>query len=387
MDDAAIAADLRGYLTDMIAIPSMYPPGNTRSICEYAAERFRSAGYRVAAHEHRAPIQNILAEIGEGRPVLAFNAHIDTVDAGDAAAWESDPYTAAERNGNIHGLGANNCKASAALYLWLAGEIARRGGPGLGKLVFALTGDEERLGPEGTLFLKEHGLLAPDVLVLGGPTENQLITEERGVLWVRVRTKGRAAHGGDPDAGDNAIFRMIRMLEHLRLTLSPALASRRTGEKRSTMNIGLIHGGDNVNVVPAVCEAMIDRRLLPGESVEHGFDEIRAILSEAGEPDESYSIERVTGTNGFSAATDGPAISALAEAVAERTGAAPRFLNALAVSDGRYFANEGIEIVTFGPGDGATSHAPNEFVPLDQMVDAAHILRGFVQRYMGGQSV
>jgi len=382
-----VATELRRYLADMIAIPSTYPPGDTRAICEYAAERFRAAGFRVAAHEHRAPIQNILAESGEGRPILAFNAHIDTVDVGDAAAWDSEPFVATERDGNIHGLGANNCKASAAIYLWLAGEIARLGGPTLGKLVFVFAGDEERLGPDGTLFLKEHGLLAPDVLVLGGPTENHLITEERGVLWVRLRTRGRAAHGGDPDAGDNAIFRMIRMLEYLRLTLSPALASRRAGEKRSTMNIGLIKGGDNVNVVPAVCEAMIDRRLLPGENVDDGFDEIRTILAGAGEPDDSFSIERVTGTNGFSAPKDGPAISALAAAVASRTGSAPRFLNALAVSDGRFFANDNIEIVTFGPGDGTTSHAPNEFVPLDQMVDAALILRDFVCRYLGVQSV
>jgi len=73
--------------------------------------------------------------------------------------------------------------------------------------------------------------------------------------------------------------------------------------------------------------------------------------------------------------------------VASRTGSAPRFLNALAVSDGRFFANDNIEIVTFGPGDGTTSHAPNEFVPLDQMVDAALILRDFVCRYLGVQSV
>ena len=58
-------------------------------------------------------------------------------------------------------------------------------------------------------------------------------------------------------------------------------------------------------------------------------------------------------------------------------------LNALAVSDGRFFARDGIEIVNFGPGDGNASHAANEFVPLAEMVDAALILRAFVERTLG----
>ena len=152
--------------------------------------------------------------------------------------------------GRIYGLGANNCKGSAAVHLWLAGEIAHLGGPARGSLVFVLAGDEERLGPEGTAFLREEGIIEPDALVLGAPTENQIIIEERGVLWLEIETTGRAAHGGDPAAGDNAILRMMRLVERLRTELGPALATRRRGEKVSTMNVGTIHGGENPNVVP-----------------------------------------------------------------------------------------------------------------------------------------
>ena len=127
----------------------------------------------------------------------------------------------------------------------------------------------------------------------------------------------------------------------------------------------------------------LDRRLLPDERVEAAVAEMEAVLAGAGEPAGSYAVRRLAGTDGFSAPLDGPHVSALAAAIEERQGHPPAVLNALAVSDGRFFARDGIEIVNFGPGDGTTSHAANEFVPLAEMVDAALILRAFVERTLG----
>lgn len=378
-----LAETLQAILAELIAIPSTTPPGDTRAICAAAAARLKAAGCRVALPTRTPPITNLVARLGDGTPCVVFNAHIDTVGPGDRGAWRTDPFAATVAEGRIHGLGANNCKGSAAVHLWLAAEAAERGGPARGSLVFVLAGDEERLGPEGTAFLREKTLIEPDLLVLGAPTGNQLVVEERGVLWLEIEAVGRAAHGGDPAAGDNAILRMMRLIERLQVGLGPALAGRRSGGKVSTMNLGAIHAGETPNVVPDRCIARIDRRLLPNESVEDAAAEIEAVLQDAGEPPESYSVKRLVGTNGFSAPRDGPGIAALAAAIEARLGRPPDYLDALAVSDGRFFAGDGIEIVNFGPGDGATSHAANEYVPLDQMVDAAVILRDFVERFLG----
>ena len=381
--EGAVAESLHALLAELIALPSVTPPGDTRAICAAAAEHFSAAGYAVSTPMRTPPIANLVARLGKGPPSLVFNAHIDTVGTGDRTAWRTDPFAATLVDGRIYGLGANNCKGSAAVHLWLAQEVARCGGPERGSLMFVLAGDEERLGPEGTAFLREEGLIEPDVLVLGSPTGNQLIIEERGILWLEIEAAGRAAHGGDPAAGDNAILRMMRLLERLRAELTPALAARRRGEKASTMNIGTIHGGENPNVVPDRCTARIDRRLLPGESVDAAVTEMEDILAGAGEPAGSYAVRRVVGTEGFSAPPDGPCVSALAAAIEERLGRPPAVLNALAASDGRFFARDGIEIVNFGPGDGAVSHAANEYVPLAEMVDAALILRSVVERTLG----
>ena len=382
-NEKSVAESLHTLLAELIAIPSVTPPGDTQAICEAAGEHFKAAGYEVSMPMRTPPIANLVARLGEGSPCVVFNSHIDTVGTGDRAAWRTDPFAATLEKGRIYGLGANNCKGSAAVHLWLADEIARRGGPRLGSVVFVLAGDEERLGPEGTAFLREEGLIEPDALVLGSPTENQIIIEERGILWVEIETAGRAAHGGDPPAGDNAILRMMRLLERLQAELAPRLATRRSGEKVSTMNIGTIHAGENPNVVPDRCTLLIDRRLLPEESVDTAFAEIEALVAGAGEPKGTCAVRRLVGTDGFSAPLDGPHVSALVAAIEERLGRPPAVLNALAASDGRFFARDGIEIVNFGPGDGAVSHAANEFVPLTEMVDAALILRAFIERTLG----
>ena len=381
--EAKLIRDLTKILGDLIGIPSTYPTGDTRKICAYIRDRFECAGY-ICETKSRAPsVDNVVARVGSGAPQFGLNCHIDTVDVGDAGDWLSDPFEAVTRAGAVYGLGANNCKGSTALHVWLGEEIMRRGGPKRGEVVFTFTGDEERLGPNGMCFLRESGALRPDFLLVGGPTKNELIAEERGVLWLRITVKGRAAHAGDPLAGDNAILRMMRLVDHLRQVLEPRLEKRISGEKRSTMNIGRVQGGRNVNVVPSSCWLEIDRRLLPEEDVRAAYDEMVAILADANEPTESFSTEFLTGTNGFSPKNDGPGIAALSAAIEAHHGIVPNFVNALAVSEGRYFADDEIEICNFCPGDGATSHAANEHVPLDQMVDAALILRDTVDRYLG----
>ena len=137
-------------------------------------------------------IDNVVARSGNGAPCLALNCHIDTVDAGERADWRTDPFQAVLEDGVIYGLGANNCKGSTALHIWLGEEIMRAGGLQRGEIIFTFTGDEERLGPDGMAYLRESGALKPDIMLVGGPTGNHLITEERGVLWLRVTRSDEA---------------------------------------------------------------------------------------------------------------------------------------------------------------------------------------------------
>src|SRR5579864_5394381 len=346
-----LSSDLVSILSDLIALPSPYPPGTSVEICAYAARRLRKAGYKVEIATHKKGVDNVVARMkGKAKgPVIAFNAHVDTVGVGERANWKSDPYKALVKGGLVHGLGAGNCKGSMAVQLWLAEEIARRGGPKKGELIFSFVADEENLGPDGMEYLRKSGKVRPDALILGAQTENNLIVAERGVMWARITTKGRAAHAGNPAAGDNAILRMMRLAGALSSYYAAALPTRTSGAMKSTVNVGMFHGGHNTNVVPSACTVEVDRRLLPDEKVQDAFAELKKVVDAVGEPKSLYKVEFLTGTNGFFAPENGLAVAAFEAVVKSKTGRKVKFLNATGVSDGRYYADDNIEIINFGP--------------------------------------
>ena len=377
-------SELVAILSDLIALPSPYPPGTSVEIAAYTAKRLKKAGYKVEVASKVKGVDNVVARMkGKARgPVIAFNAHVDTVGVGERANWKSDPYKALVKGGLVYGLGAGNCKGSMAVQIWLAEEIARRGGPAKGELIFTFVADEENLGPNGMEHLRQSGKVRPDALILGAQTENNLIVAERGVMWARITTKGRAAHAGNPAAGDNAILRMMRLVGALQSYYDKALARRVSGAMKSTVNIGMFHGGHNTNVVPSACTVEIDRRLLPDEKVKDAFKELKRVVDGVGEPKAMVEVEFLTGTNGFFAPENGAAVAAFEAAVKTHSRRKVKFLNATGVSDGRYYADDGIEIINFGPGSGVQGHAANESVPIAEMVDAAEIQLDVVKRLL-----
>ncbi len=383
MTDAARRDRILGYLEDLVAFPTAYPPGHSTDICAYLAEKLEARGYETGVHANVPGMDNVVARLGSGKPSLVFNVHIDTVDAGDPALWSSPPHEATVRGDSVFGLGAANCKGSGAVQLWLAEEIARRGGPALGEVVFTYVTDEESLGPNGMAFLRDQGIVRPDMLLLGAPTDNAMVVSERGVLWVEVTTTGKAAHAGQPEDGDNAILRMLRVLSRCDAEMGKRLADRRRGGMHSTINVGTLSGGRNANVVPSECRAVIDRRLLPEETVDEAFEELDAILRDGDEPVGSVTVERLRGTNGFEGDLDGEMLTALRQSIEAVTGAPAAIGGAIGVSDGRYFADDRLEIVNFGPGVGSEGHAIDESVTFESLDTSARVLERLVGDLLG----
>ncbi|MEL7044913.1 MAG: ArgE/DapE family deacylase [Pseudomonadota bacterium] len=375
--------DVLDWLRALVAIPTAYPPGDTTEMAAYLYEELSSMGYATEIHTGGPGLDNVVARLGRGSPCLVFNVHVDNVDAGDLTLWETPPLEATRRGDRVYGLGAANCKGSGAVQLWLAREIARRGGPAKGEVVFTFVADEESLGDKGTKFLADSGVIQPDMLFLGAPTDNSVTNSERGVLWVELEATGSPAHAGQPDDGDNAILRMLRVAAHIDRELSARLKERCVDDMQSTVNLGLIRGGRNCNVVPSQCTAQLDRRLLPEERVEDAFREICDLVAESGEPEGSVEARFLLGTNGFRSAVDGPMIATLASTIAHVSGAGPAFTSGIGVSDGRHFAERGIEIVNFGPGEGAEGHASNESVSFQSLRQSVAILDGMFGSLLG----
>jgi len=107
--------------------------------------------------------------------------------------------------------------------------------------------------------------------------------------------------------------------------------------------------------------------------VDTALAELQAALAAVGEPQGTWKLEFITGSNGFAAAPDARVVGAFADACRRRTGAQPGFIVPIGASDARYFADAGIEILVTGPGDDKDGHAANESIAIGEMVDAARI--------------
>ena len=145
--DRPISEALHSLLAELIAIPSVTPPGDTQAICEAAGEHFRSAGYEVSMPMRTPPIANLVARLGEGSPCVVFNSHIDTVGTGDRAAWAHRPLRRDAGEGphqragsqQLQGLGGGSpvaCRRGRAAGRARAGQRGlrarrRRGAPGI----------------------------------------------------------------------------------------------------------------------------------------------------------------------------------------------------------------------------------------------------------------
>jgi succinyl-diaminopimelate desuccinylase len=112
-----VVTDLVETLATLVAIPSPNPPGVTREICAYIAERLAPLGYAMSIASEEPGCDNLIASLGAGAPHLVFNVHLDTVGVGDRQGWSSEPMSLTRDGDSLFGLGACNAKGCAAVHI------------------------------------------------------------------------------------------------------------------------------------------------------------------------------------------------------------------------------------------------------------------------------
>jgi acetylornithine deacetylase/succinyl-diaminopimelate desuccinylase len=369
-------------LTDLVRTPSH--PGVPRQ--EEAVVRVLSGW--LAAHG----IASEISEVAPGRPNLLARVagrdagrrlvlcgHTDTVplNVGD----EGVGFRAEVRDGRLFGRGACDMKGALAAMAATLVSLAATGGPARGELVLAAVADEE-MESRGAEALVASGFRA-DGAIVGEPTQNHLALGHRGLEWLEISFTGKAAHGGTPEAGINAIVAASRFLVLVEERLKPALAKRAhplIGPP--TINAGTIAGGDQPSTVAGACAVRVDRRTVPGESYGSVVAELEALVVEvAGAvPGIRASIARVPG--GMLAlehlptvlGEDHPLARTVAAACGAERGRRDEPASFPAWTDASLLANfAGIPCVILGPGDLALAHSPAESVPLAEVREAARI--------------
>lgn len=294
------------FLCEFVRAKSPNPPGDTTLAAAHII-RFleaRQLPYRVIAPQPSMP--NIVGTF-EGRAPgrhLVLNGHIDVFPADEVnERWTYGPWSGAIADGKIYGRGVADMKAGTSASIFTYAYLYRIRQHLKGRLTLTAVSDEETFGPWGARYLMEHHPEVHGDCLLNGEPSSPLTIRfgEKGPLWLRFTTRTRGAHGAYTHLSPSATKIAARLIVDLEAltTLQPsvpieiadALAgaaaaideAQGPGAKdivqRVTVNIGLIQGGQKVNMVPGTCWFEADVRLPPGMSKETVLAKVREILA------------------------------------------------------------------------------------------------------------
>jgi acetylornithine deacetylase/succinyl-diaminopimelate desuccinylase-like protein len=385
------------FLAELVKVPSDNPPGDCRAHAQRARELLEQLGLTVEAHEvPRSTVEaagmksvtNLIVRhrFGEG-PVIALNAHGDVVPPG--LGWRFDPYGAVVEDGPhgpvMYGRGVAVSKSDFATYTWtlLALKALAAGGDKLrGTLELHFTYDEEVGGIVGPKWLLDEKLTKPDAAIAAG-FSYAIVTAHDGCLHLEVTVTGKQAHAAMPETGVDALEAATGILAALYAHRSglARIRSATPGIVSPTLNIGLIKGGINTNVVPDQVVFRIDRRMIPEEDAAKVEAELRELIRAAAGRDARIKVDvhRLLLAQALRPQPGTDRIAAVIERHANAIlGVDVPVMGVPLYTDARHYAAAGIPIVLYGAGPRsileANAHNADENLRLNDLRAATKIV-------------
>ncbi|HEY4317100.1 MAG TPA: M20/M25/M40 family metallo-hydrolase [Herbaspirillum sp.] len=399
----------RAFLREMVRMPSDNPPGDCAPHGARTQELLQRLGLRVeacpvppalATAKGMLSVTNLVVRqrFGSGGPTIALNAHGDVVPPG--SGWSKDPYGAEIVDDPVHGpvmygRGVAVSKSDFATYAWALLallEAQRQGAVFNGAIELQFTYDEESGGEIGPKWLLEQGLSQPDYAVSAGFAYG-ITSAHNGCLHLEVRVKGRQAHAAMPETGIDAIEAATGILQALYAYRGELArqASAVPGIAHPTLNVGLIQGGINTNVVPDLAVFRLDRRMIPEEAGSDAEGVLRGIIERAASSYPGIEIEmrrillaeplmELPGVEKLIAAFRDSAQQVLGEAIPVQ--GVPLY------TDARHYSKRGIPTILYGAGPRtlmeARGHNSDENLRLEDLRRATKVvalaLAGLLQK-------
>ena len=323
---------------------------------------------------------NALGQIGSHKSTLLYNAHLDTNEIADESEWPYPPLEAAIVDGTLYGLGASDCKAGVAAIVYGAAILKSIGlDPGCSVTVMGATLEEDAEGFALRSLIERDGL-RPEAVLLAEATDLTLRRGHRGRCEVRVRTKGKAAHASTPCLGESAILKMLPVIEAVEKMNADLPVDDIFGQGNQVVT--LINGPHTPNSVPGWCEIALDRRLVPGETLESVLAGIQQTIDPFGATAEIpiQVVHAHTGLNlddraffpGWLLDEESPLLAA-GQATFQTLWGKPAEVAVWKFStDGTYSAGAaGIPTLGFGPQEEKYVHTPLDQINLEKVKRAA----------------
>jgi putative selenium metabolism hydrolase len=368
--------DTAANLGRLVRIKSL--SGQEREVNAELSRQMREAGFDEVTIDG---LGNAIGRLGRGSRTLAIDAHMDTVDVGNLANWDFDPFGGEVRDGFVLGRGSVDQEGGAAAMV-TAGRILKD----LGfddDLAVVCTGTVMEEDCDGLCwkYLIEEGGLRPDLVISTEPTSLRVYRGQRGRMEIAVTYRGLSAHGSAPERGVNAIYPAARTcLEieklHGRLAVDAFLG------KGSITVTEFRSGSPSLCAVADSARLHLDRRLTVGETRESAVAEIEALVRGQDAKVEVLRYDEVAYTGlryGMEKYYPTWVIPADHPAVALGVGVGRDLFGTAPVVDKWTFSTNGVTInglhgipvIGYGPGDEEMAHAPDEKVRIDDLEHAS----------------
>jgi acetylornithine deacetylase len=353
--------------------PSLTPDGKGEvEIGTYVAEKLKELGLDVTTSEiapGRVNAVGVLKGSGGGRSLL-LNAHMDTVGVEDMSI---DPFGGELREGRVYGRGAQDMKGSLAAMIAAAKAIVDAGIRLRGDLLITGVADEEHSSIGTEALVKEF---KADSAIVTEPTDMHICRAHRGFIWFEVETIGRAAHGSRYNEGIDANMRMGRFLAELE-KLERELLQRKGHELAGppSLHAALIQGGTEISKYAERCKLTIERRTVPGETIEAATAELQAIVDRLAKQDSTFkaTVKATLWREPFEVREDADIVQIMDQALCKRLGHHPEHTGQTFWTDAALIAEAGMETVILGP-KGYGLHSAEEWVEMGSVSDLAYIL-------------
>ena len=379
------------FLQKVIQVPTDTPPGNNTPHALHVAELVKS--YGMQAEPHAVPeaivreaglesITNLIIkrQYGQGGKTLALNAHGDVVPPGEG--WTYPPYGAEIHDGRIYGRAAAVSKCDFSTYIFAVRALESLGADLTGRIELQFTYDEEFGGELGPGWLLKNNLTKPDLAIAAG-FSYQIITAHNGCLQFEVTVNGKMGHAAVPTSGVDALQAAVKIMNAL-YGLNETYKSIKStvpGINHPYLNIGLISGGTNTNVIPGKVVLKLDRRMIPEEDpaqVELSIrDTIDAVWKKIpGITAETKRILLARALKPLPGSTE--LVAALQQHAKEEFGEAIPACGTPLYADARLYCEAGIPVVLYGAGprtvEESRAKQPDERLELEDLRRATKVI-------------
>jgi len=407
---------------ELIRHKTVNPPGDTSDIAGFMKDYLSKRGLSVKLYESEKGKVSVVATLkGRGKRRFIWDGHVDVVPA-TPEAWTVDPWEGKIVDSRIMGRGAADMKGNVGAAMAAATILAEKDVKLEGDLVLALVPDEETGGYLGTGYLLDKGMLKGDACIVGEFSPfNTLCVAEKGILWLKVKARGIPAHASAKFLGVNAIDMLNRFLSELYKieevdrklpkevnkiidAIQPVLKQLESLGfprdvmdnlyKRLSVSVGMISGGEKVNIVPANAEAEVDIRILPGMDYELIKEEINQIRKNYNKLlEKTYPNLKAAGIEGITAGEtlrfdpsyqklDAPLVPLIKNAIQKVSGREPLLFMHTGGTDTRFFRAKGIPAICYGAGS-ETAHGNNEYVPIEGLIEVTKIYALATMDFLG----